>query len=214
MLMAELRADLADADAARARREKATSQSGVRELSLSTARRAAHLGVISPDAYAERLAGAGYQDDAIAIELELLLIEIADIQARRGAREQTSGADGGRGLTLAQVERAVKAGTQSLDDYRAAAAAAGYTSAATAELIELLTIELQQLADGRRRREQIAGELAARNLSLGQLEEAVTKDLRTLDDFYAELRGYGYGSDDAELLTTMLALDLEAKAAK
>jgi hypothetical protein len=83
-LLALLRDRLTEAEAARARRDATTEEGGASTLPLSTARRAARLGIITPDAYAERVAAAGYSAEDVAIELELLLVEIAETQA--GAR--------------------------------------------------------------------------------------------------------------------------------
>lgn len=214
VLMAELRDDLAEAEAARARRKAAELESAARKLPLSAIRRAAQLGVISPDVYVQRLRDAKYAEEDIDIDLDLLLMEIADVQQKRAARDAAEQQVQQKGLSLAVVERAVKAGVQTLDDYRAAAYGAGYGQADVETLVDLLARELAQLEEARRRREQIAAEAGDRMLSLSQLEEAVKKDLATLDDYYAGVLALGYGADDAELLTSLVAVDLEAKAAK
>jgi len=213
VLLAELRAALADADAARRRRDEAAARVEARELPIGTAANAARLGVISPDAFVARLEGAGFSAEDVDVQLELLLLEIADVQAARARREAAEADAQLRGLSLADVERAVKAGVRSIEDYRARASQLGYTVAAVDDLVELLRLELAQLAEARRRRETIGGELVARNLSIGQLEEAVTKGFQSLDDFIAGVVALGYGLDDAELLAALLAVDLEAKAA-
>ena len=212
VLMAELRNELAEADAARRRREATAAGVEPRALPLSTVRRAAQLGAISPATYVARLEAAGYSADDIELELDLLLLEIAEAQQQRADRDAAAAGAGARGLSLTQAERAVKARIASMDDYRAAVAAAGYSAEATAQLVALLERELAQLGDARGRRDTIAEELASRDLNLSQLEEAVKKGFRTLDDFYAEVVGLGYGSDDAELLTALLATELGAGA--
>lgn len=211
-LIALLRNRVDEANAARARREATREATGRRQLALSTVRRAAQLGVVSPTVYAARLAAAGYSDDDIALDVDLLLAEIADAQARRQRREQLERDAQTRNVSLAQVEQAVKRGLAPIDEYRARAASAGYSGEDLELLVSLLVDELQQQRDARDRREEIARELAGRALNLGQLEEAVKKGFTSLDDFFVEVTALGYGADDAELLTALLAADLVAAA--
>lgn len=208
-LVALLRARVDEANAARARREAADAGSGGLALPLTTIRRAARLGVIAPDVYAARLERDGYIAEDIAIDLELLLLEIADVQAARAKREAAELAAAARQLSLSDVEQAVKRGLASIDAYRARAAELGYTGADLELLVDLLVDELAELEAARARRGVIDGELRTRNLSVAQLEEAVKKGLGTLDDFAGELRALGYGDEDAQLLSALLAIDLE-----
>lgn len=207
-LVALLGAKVDEANAARARREAAALASGRRELSLSAIRRAARLGVISPDVYAARLARDGYTDDDIDIDVELLLQEIADVQAKRQAREVAEAAAATPALSLAQLARAVKRGLASLDDYAARAATLGYGGDDLDLLVGLLADEVTQADEARARREQLAADEPARALTLGQLEEAVRKGLASLDAYIAGALALGYSDEDAELLASLVALDL------
>jgi hypothetical protein len=207
-LRALLEERVTEANAARARRTAQGDRTGQPDLPLATLRRAARLGVISPNAYAARLARDGYNPDDVAIDLELLLLEIAEIQAQRQRRAAAERDAQTRNLSLAQVEQAVKRGLAALDDYRARAAQLGYAGDDLELLVELLADEVQQLTDARRRRDVVAGELATRQLNLSQLEEAVKKGLKSVGAFYADVTALGYGADDAELLTALLVVDL------
>lgn len=211
-MIALLRDRVDEANAARARRQATPSATGRRTLALATVRRAAQLGIISPNVYVSRLIEDGYGNDDIQIELELLVTEIADVQAQRQRREQLERDARTRNVSLAQVEQAVKRGLASLEDYRARAAAAGYSGADLDLLVSLLDDELAQQRDARDRREEIARELAERELNLGQLEDAVKKGFKTVDEYYADVTALGYGADDAGLLTALLVADLEAAA--
>ena len=212
VLMAELRIELNEAEAARAQRNALDGREGTRELSIGVAARAARLGLIPVSAYVDRLERAGFTPEDVELQTDLLLHELAAVQAQRERREAANAEAEIRGLSLADVERAVKAGISTIGQYRARAAELGYGQSAIDDLVALLELEIAQLGDARIRREQVAGELATRNLSLGQLEESVTKGFATLDEFVAEVRGLGYGADDAELLAALLAVDLEKQA--
>jgi len=212
VLLAELRRDVADAESARLQRQTSEAAADTVDLPLSRITAAARLGIITPDAYAARLQALGYTDDDIAVEMELLLQEIAQVQATRAKQTATDTLVAGRGLSLSDVARAVKAGAASMNDYRARAIALGYTADDAELLVSTLQAELDALDDARKRRTTIDGELAARTLSLGQLEEAVKAGAITLDAYQQQLEAWGYGADDAELLAALLADALAKKA--
>lgn len=141
-LVAEAELAVGDADAARARRAETPARSEEPALPLSTVARAARLGVIAPEAYQTRLRDAGYSDDDIAIDMELLAVEIADVQARRARRDELQAETGERGLSLAQIEQAVKKGEASIEDYTARAFSLNYGADDVALLVALLEDEL------------------------------------------------------------------------
>jgi len=209
LLLAELRADVSTADDARRRREESEARAGSRVLSLDRVARAVRLGIISPAAYQARLVADGYSDDDIAIELELLVQEMADVQATRAKQLAADQAGAGRGLSLADVARAVKAGAATVDDYYARAAELGYSGADAGVLVAVLNDELAAIADANSRRTTIEGELAARTLSIGQLEAAVKAGAVSIDGYIAQLESWGYGADDAELLAGLLVAGIE-----
>lgn len=211
LLMAELRDDLAQADAARARRAATDGAVGSRALPLATVRRAVQLGVITPDAYELRLIEAGYSSDDVAIEMEMLLTEIASVQAARARRDELNAQADDKGLSLSQVERAVKANVSTLDDYRARAAGLGYSVNDVFTLTNTLQQELDVQADAQARHDVIAAETKTKTLSLGQLDQSVMAGLLTLDDYAANVTKMGYGDDDAELLVSLLSTKLAAK---
>jgi len=204
VLVGELRRDVEDADAARARRAAAEAAKAVVDLPLSRVTAAARLGVITPDAYAVRLKRVGYSDDDIAIEMELLLVEIADTQAARTKRDQlAAGTDPTKALTLAQLAAAVTHGTATIEQYRAAAAAL-YAPDDVDTLVATLQAEAQTHADARARHDAIDAELSAKALSLTGLEDQVKAGTLAIADYKAQLAAWGYGKDDAQLLASLL----------
>jgi hypothetical protein len=213
VLLAELRRDVADAESARRKREAAEAASGVVALPLSRVSTAARLGLIPASTYRARLARDGYTADDITIEMDLLVSEIADVQAARARRDAlASQTDAPRALSIAQVERAVKAGTATIGDYRAAVAAV-YGADDVTLLVSTLQAELSSLADAAARRTTIDGELTARTLSLGQIEAAVLAGAVSLDQYQQQLVSWGYGTDDAGLLAALLFDKLNRAAA-
>jgi hypothetical protein len=212
-LLAELRADVADAEAARLRRETPAPGPPAPGIPVSTIRRAAQLGVVTVDTYHARLLRDGYSAEDIAIEMDLLLYEIADVQAKRRARDAAPPPAAPRDLSLADVARGVKAGLTPLDVYRAQAIGLGYSAADAGLLTALLEHELRTLAAARQRHDELAFELAARGLSLPDVEARVLAGELTLEAYKDQLEAWGAAPDEAELLAGLLAFRLEQAAA-
>ena len=213
VLLAELRDDVAQADAARAKR---TATAGARvetRVPLTTVARAARLGVVSPDVYQQRLVAAGYTPDDLAIEMDLLAVEITDVQAARARAAAAEAKTTDRGLSLDQVAKAVKLGDATIGDYRARAGELGYAADDIDTLVAVLTDEVQTIQDATARHTAIDGQLTARSLSLKELDTAVTAGQMTIAAYTARLEALGFGADDAALLTTLLTLKLPAAPA-
>jgi|GEM_PF-2934902 len=213
VLVAELRRDVTDADAARRKREAAEAAKADVDLPLSRVTAAARLGLITPDAYRARLVEIGYDDDDIAIEMELLVQEIADTQATRARQQDAEARAHDRGLSLADVAAAVKSGSATIADYQARAIELGYSVEDAGVLASTVSAELDTLTAARARRVTIDGELTARTLSLGELEAAVKAGELTVDDYRAQLEAWGYGAVDAQLLAAVLTDTLAKKTA-
>jgi uncharacterized membrane protein (GlpM family) len=199
VLLAELRDAVTEAEAARAKRAAAAGATVETRVPLATVARAARLGIVTPDVYEQRLTEAGYTDDDIAIEMDLLAVEIADFQAARARADAAKAAAEDRGLSLDQLARAVKLGVASIDDYRSRAVALNYAAADVDTLVAVLEADVQAVRDAEARRATIDGQLKARNLSLSELEAAVKAGQMTIDAYTARLVALGYGSDDADL---------------
>jgi hypothetical protein len=209
-LLAELQFDLDEAESARARRKEADSRSQVGKAPLSDVRRAARLGLIPVDVYYDRLRQAGYGDDDIAIESDLLSAEIGHARALQAAAEAAAAAAPSKGLTLAQLAAAVQAGVATTGDYYARALAIGFSDQDATTLTRTLQDTLDTTAASRERRAALAAEGADRELARADVERAVRKGVSTLDDYAAWLQPPRYSADDAALLVALLAAELAA----
>jgi hypothetical protein len=142
VLVAELRDDVAQADAARARRAQADQRASGDARFLPIARHAARLGVLTPAAYQARLVAAGYSADDVAIEMDLLVQEIAGTRAKATAAGVVTAKHPDRALTLSEAATAVKKGELPIDAYRARAFALGFDQADVDTLVAVLADEL------------------------------------------------------------------------
>jgi hypothetical protein len=211
VLLAELRADVADAELARRRRETPAPEPQLPGSPLSTIRRAAQLGLVSPDVYIERLQRAGYRDEDIEIELELLLVEITDTQEARRRRDEPPPPTAPAGLSLAELERGVKAGVASIGQYQARAVELGKSPEEIAILAAIVEREVQTLAAARTAHDNVALRLAAGGAGIGALDAAVKDGSLDLADYVAQLEGLGVDSDEASLVGAFMAWQLESK---
>jgi hypothetical protein len=208
VLLAELRADVADAELARRRRETPAPEPATPGSPLSTIRRAAQLGIVPPAAYLDRLRDAGYSDDDLDIELELLLTEIADVQAARRKRDEPPPATAPPGPSLADLERAVKLGVASLGQYRARGVELGKSPEEIDLLAAVVEREVQSLAAARKAHDDLGLRLAAGGDNLKALDAGVKDGTLEIVDYVAELEARGVASDEAQLVAAYVAFTL------
>jgi len=155
VLVADATDAATQAAAVRARRSTAKVVPGSLRLSLTTIARAARLGLVTIDAYAQRLTADGYTDEDVALDVDLLTVEIAQTAAAReaGGKDlqqwqsdvlqtltdaqtralQIDAQLKAKQLSLATLEAAVKAGERTIDDYVSTLESQGF-DAADAEL--------------------------------------------------------------------------------
>jgi hypothetical protein len=208
VLVAELEDDVTTADAARAKRAQAAAAKEAQTPPLSTVARAAKLGLVSVDTYQQRLEAAGYTPDDVAIELDLLTTEMASVAAAQALKDAAAAKKTSRGLTLADVERAVKAGTAPIEAYRSAAVELGYDAAAVDTLVTTLTAQVDALHDAAAAKASVTKALSAAGVDLAALEAAVAAGTLTTDAYIAQLEAAGVTAVDAELLGATLEATL------
>jgi hypothetical protein len=205
VLIAELRADLDDAELARRRRAASPPGSATPGTTLATIRRAAQLGIVGPDAYVDRLRALGYSEDDLDLELELLLTEIADTQEARRRRDAAPPAGAPAGLSLAELERAVKAGVSTIEDYRARAVALGKSPDEIEVLAAVVEREVQTLSAARAAHDNLGLRLAAAGDDLKALDAGVKDGSLAIVDYLAELAARGVAADEAQLVAAYVA---------
>ncbi|HKV99987.1 MAG TPA: hypothetical protein VJN96_09185 [Vicinamibacterales bacterium] len=208
VLVDELQSDVDAAAAAQQRRDQADAASGRAGVAVTTAARAARLGVITPDAYQAALEAAGYSQDDIALELELLVAEMATAKSNQKLAAATATPTSAHGLTLAQIASAVKAGAATRADYISAAGAAGLSDDAIATLTAQLDDELAAIADAKSRRQQIVPALLAAGVDLADLENQVRARSITVEQFEQQLEALNYSEADAQLVGSLLETEL------
>jgi hypothetical protein len=163
VLLDELRADVAGAEAARARRQAADTGPRASQVSLSTVRRAAQLGIVRRrrirNAWCARATPTTTSRSSSICSCSRWRTR------RRRARKQATpaAAAAAPGLSLAQLATAVKLGVLTLDDYRARAVTLGYEADDVDVLVDVLR-GARIAPAARRAHDAIAFELAQRGI--------------------------------------------------
>jgi hypothetical protein len=204
--------DMTDDQAAADKRAAADARAAERAINLPLRRRAVVKGIRSAEAYAGDLTAAGMSIDDQALELQLVTLERDDAAARaeraaqlendRAAKEAAAAITS---LSLAQLEHAVRLGLLQPGDLREYLTARGYASADVEILVASVVADIPTLRQAATTQAAAAGVLATKGISLAELEHAVARGFRSLDDYAGELTARGYGDDDVALLRELLA---------
>jgi hypothetical protein len=136
--------EIADVQAARAKRAATDAAAGGRGLTLVQVAAAVRNGELTPDDYRARAIALGLSADDADTLTRVLEDELAAAHALQTRKAALAAEDATRELARADFEKAVKDGLQSIDDYAAWLREKGYA----ADDAALLVAELQQtLAD-------------------------------------------------------------------
>ncbi len=205
VLVAEVRDDVTQADAARAKRDASASSSGAAGVPLATVTRAARLGILTPAQYQAELEDRGYAPDDVALELNLLAAEIANVKTAGALQSSADAGAGGVGLSLAQLAAAVKAGEATLEQYSARATSLGLSEDDVTTLTRVLADTLAQTTAAKARRAQLESTVKPGDVALSVLEQSVRDGALSLNGFAAQLVAAGLDTVDVDLLTALLA---------
>lgn len=198
---AKVKADTKAAALAKARSKRvdlAQEQRGVR-LGLVT--------IAQYSAFLDQLGFAADDRDLLVGEMQAQLT--ADQQARQ-TKASVQVALQQKGLSLTQLDQAVRAGVATIDDYRAALAKAGYNVQAQDQLVSLLQLRMQTDQQVLAAKGKAAALLGQVGVSLADLERAVKLGVVPITVYSDQLAKSGVSSDNAKLLTLSLAAQVKA----
>lgn len=190
----------------RAQLQAAGEQKGV---SLSQLDKAVRAGVLSVDEYQQQLRALDYDENTVALLVELATNDIQDAKTRQQTRDAAAAASADKGVSLSQFERAVRLGIRSLDDYSSFLTSQGYGDDDVALLTDTLSKQLDADTAAQQLRADAAAKSSARGLSLAQLETAVRAGVKTMADYRAALLDLGYDADAQDTLISLLQLKLD-----
>jgi hypothetical protein len=155
-------------------------------------------------------AGYGHEDQ---VELTALLQLKVD-QSKSTAAKQAAAAKAlsARGISLQKAERAVKLGVVPVSVYTSLLQSLHYTPDAVQVLTNTLIAEIGAAKKAAAAATKAGPVLAAKSISLPDLEKAVIAGVRTIGDYSAALVGAGYGTGDVHTLTQLVQLKADHAA--
>jgi hypothetical protein len=204
LLVSLFEADRVDYINAQERRAATEAKIAATSLTAVQLQKAVVAGAVTFEEYAGVLRAQGVSEEEVQILVGLLR---ADVDAARVAANRAGAVSRElreRGVSLSQLERAVRLELLSMTDYRARLAALGFPIEDQEILAGLLAEGIARDREAVRRQEEIDRAAAVRKISLADLRAAVKKKLRPIGDYRAALQQLGYGPLDIDTLIALL----------
>jgi hypothetical protein len=204
LLVDALAARLVAADKAKATRDARDAAALKVGISLAQRRRAVIAGVRPRAYYEAALVDANWPVNDQLADLDLLDTEIAAAQAARDKRDQVVAKASPSMVSIGQLERALTLGLITPAEFVDAVTARGASDDDAALLVQLAIAKVPDARTGAQLHDQVSAELAAKGVSLADLDSAVRRGLMTITQFGDALAGRGYGEDAIALLAQLL----------
>lgn len=208
ILVGLLQAELDQATAAAAARAEAKTRLARQEISLSEQERLVRLGLVGLDRYEQFLRGEGFAESDAALLRAALAQEIAADQAARDKRAEAEARARAKDISLVDLERAVRAGLRSVNDYRLTLTRAGFGPVDVDALVRLLELAIEVDQAAADKRAEAASRAAAKQISLPDLERAVRLGVVPIVEYTAALQREGFPSTDVDILRLSLLAEL------
>jgi len=183
--------------------------SKAKNLSLGQLQAAVRNDFLSIADYETQLEALGYSPEQATLLGEVLQAQIAASRLKASTSAAAAAALGERHVTLAEEERAVVLGLQTIDQYKAMLVAAGFA----AEDVDILAgIAADQLATAKAaaaKKAAAANVAGSKHLAVAQVERLVRAGQQTIADYQAALVAAGYDAESVTALVNLLQLQLD-----
>lgn len=196
--------------AAAEQREEAARRAAVKKISLADVEASVKRKISSIEDYEAHLAELGFDERSRALMGALLRAEIDEAAANEAAREAARAKAAERDLPLGDLERAVRRGILSLEQFGALIDGRGFDRNEQDVLIALLESDLAADDEARRRRAEAEARAKVQRISLSDLEAAVRRGIRPMADYTRTLEQLGFPAGDRETLARLLQLAIDA----
>jgi hypothetical protein len=192
------------------RKAEAARRLAERKVSLEDLERAVRLGKRTVDSYRARLTAEGFGAEDSDLLADLLR---ADMKADQEARDRRAEIDARlkrKKVSLADIERAVRAGVSKMSEYRALLVREGYTDQDAELLVRLLQLQLDADREAAETRRKAEARLAEQRISLGDVERAVKLGVLDMAAYKRVLAREGFPLEDQQTLISLLTAELAA----
>jgi hypothetical protein len=192
-----------------AKRKAAAAKAAAGRISLPQIEQAVIAGLRPIADYTAALGALGYDAADQETLTELLQQRVAHA-ASVAAKEKAAAARlADKDISLADLQRAVKLGVATIDDYTAALADAGFDATDQATMRASLLAQVAAAKQAATKRNKAAKSLGARGISLAQEEQLVKDGILTLDNYGQFLIQNGYSQADADNLAALLKMKID-----
>lgn len=212
LLVGEIQAQLTADQAARA--TKASVAAGLKDkgLSLAQLEQTVRAGVSTLDDYRTALAKAGYDSNAQAQLVSLLELRMQNDQATLAAKGRAAALLGQTGLSLADIERAVKLGVIPITVYTDQLKKAGLASGDQQTLTLALAAASKATKAAAAAKAAAAKQLSDVGLSLAKLEADVLAGRFSVAQLASVLSGAGISANDQAAISTLISDEVANQA--
>lgn len=192
-----------------ATRKKAMAAAAKQQISLPNLEQAVIQGLRPIADYTAELSLLGYDAADQQTMTELLQVRVDNAKAV-AAKQATARADlATKNISLADLERAVKLGVATIDQYNAALASVGYDANDQAILSASLLAQVAQVKQAATKAAAASKALGKKGVSLAQEQALVKTGVLRLDAYGAFLTDQGYSATDAANLQALLSLQID-----
>jgi hypothetical protein len=192
-----------------AQREANAAAANVRGVNLGQLDRAVRAGIITAQEYVAKLRELNFDEQSIALMVDLVESDLDDALARQEAHDAAEAAAKVKGISLSQFERAVRLGLRSVAEYGTWLRSNGYGADDVAILSDTLTRLIADDEAAAALREEANAKSEQRGLSLADTERAVRAGVLQPSAYEAALLALDYDADARETLLALLALKMQ-----
>lgn len=182
-------------------------------LPLATLERSVLDGITSIDAYDRELARRNYSEDNRRILVALLQGRIADQAAAAAAKAAADARAKARGVSLADMERAVRLGLRTPADLATLLDQVQTPDVEKGLILDLLKSDMQRDADAKTKRDAADAAAKAKAINLPLRRRAVLAGVRSRDDYVQDLIDAGVSLENRTLELQLLDVEIGDAAA-
>jgi hypothetical protein len=197
--------EIAAAQAARDKRDQVVAKATPSMVSIGQLERALTLGLITPAEFVDAVTARGATDDEAALLVQLAIAKVPDARAGAQLHDQVGAELATKGVSLADLDSAVRRGLMTLTQFGDALAGRGYGEDAIALLAQLLQDKLDVDVDGLRKKLEAALAKVDGAPALDELEQQFADGSTDTSGFQAALVDAGAPRDAALVYTRLVA---------
>jgi len=204
--------DRADFLTTQARRQKADAKLATTSLTTAELERGVIVGALTMDDFRNTLANElvdAADIDVLVKSLQATLDSTAAALSRRGTIQAGLAS---QGVSIAQMERAVRLGLRTLTEYRARLAQLNYSDVDQELLSGLLANQMQKDQDAEAKRLAAEAAAAVKKIPLSDLRAAVKAGLRPIADYQQALIDLKYVPSDVDTMVELLRSTIAGNA--